>query len=76
MAQRQRRDWRDSISIMDHFWQITAVASGKAAVRWSRCWAVIVQRNGRVMERLEHQKSFVHKKPASQKQEPQFAQIQ
>jgi len=22
MAQRQRRDWRDSFSIMAHFWQI------------------------------------------------------
>jgi hypothetical protein len=33
MAQRQRRDWRDSCSIMHHFWQTAPVSSGRAAVR-------------------------------------------
>ena len=34
MAQRQRRDGRDSFSIMAHFWQNAAVASSAAAVSW------------------------------------------
>ena len=33
MAQRQRRDWRDSFSIMRHFWQTKPARSGGAAVR-------------------------------------------
>ena len=33
LAQRQRRDRRDSFSIMHHFWQADAVLSGGAAVR-------------------------------------------
>ena len=32
MVQRQRRDWRDSSSIMHHFWQIAPVSE-----RQSRC---------------------------------------
>ena len=33
MAQRQRRDWRDTFLIMHHFWQIAPAWSGRAAVR-------------------------------------------
>jgi hypothetical protein len=33
MAQRQRRDWRDSFLIVAHFWQIAPARSGRAAVR-------------------------------------------
>ncbi len=33
MAQRQRWDWRDSFTIMHHFWQIAPARSGGAAVR-------------------------------------------
>jgi hypothetical protein len=33
LAQRQRRDWRDSTTIIAHFWQADAVWSGRAAVR-------------------------------------------
>jgi hypothetical protein len=33
MAQRQRRDWRDSFSIIHHFWQTAPARSGRAAVR-------------------------------------------
>jgi len=32
MAQRQRRDWRDSFPIIAHFWKIAPVSE-----RWSRC---------------------------------------
>jgi hypothetical protein len=33
MAQRQRRDWQDTLSIMAHFWQIASARSAGAAVR-------------------------------------------
>lgn len=33
LAQRQWRDWRDSVSIMCHFWQADTDLSGGAAVR-------------------------------------------
>jgi hypothetical protein len=41
LAQRQRRDWRESFLIMAHFWQIAPARSGRAAVRWSQCKAAI-----------------------------------
>jgi hypothetical protein len=41
MAQRQRQA-HQALSIIPYFWQNALRAiSGEAAVRWSRCWALL-----------------------------------
>jgi hypothetical protein len=41
MAQRQRRDGRDSFSIMHYFWQIAPDRAAEPLSDWSWCWAAL-----------------------------------
>ena len=43
VAQRQRRDWRDSFAISRLLWLAVHTFSGTASVRWRRCWALLTR---------------------------------
>jgi len=41
MARRQRRNWRDTLPIIAYSGKSRLRASGEAAARWSRFWALL-----------------------------------